>query len=86
MQSEDHKLRKDFKYYNNSYLYVTFRDESLQKYNVKSLASNLVKFTAQKLYNHFQLESHNKNNKTRYDMMRVIRRKEEQELRKLQED
>ena len=38
---------KDFKFYNNSYLYVTFRKEYLERLTTNKLAVNLLKSTRQ---------------------------------------
>lgn len=64
----------DFKYYNNSYLYVTFRKEYLDKDTSNKLAVRLLKNSRKDIIQKFYEESANQNNDTRYEKLRALKR------------
>ena len=65
-----------FKYYNNSYLYVTFRKPYLKQTNSTMLAKELLKITKEKIKKTFYKESELHNNKTKYDALREFKKKQ----------
>lgn len=74
IQSPSLKAKKDFKFYNNSYLYVTFRKEFLEKEAASKLAVKLIKSTKQQLLETFWNESAEHNNNTRYELLRKLKK------------
>ena len=74
VQSSSLKAKKDFKFYNNSYLYVSFRKEVLEKEAASKLAVKLIKSTKQQLQELFWNESAEYNNNTRYELLRKLKR------------
>jgi len=73
-QSPEVSKKKDFKFYNNSYIYVSFRKEALQKETSNKLAVRLIKNTKQDIRQRFYEESATHNNETRYELLRKLKR------------
>jgi hypothetical protein len=68
------KKKKDFKFYNNSYVYVTFRKPALEKETSNKLAVSLIKSTKLNIMSKFYNESAEHNNNTRYELLRKLKR------------